>query len=58
MTVEYRVTFESGDTEQITVTASTLSACIAAVIPAARRYDRVSGKRDHVVTVEFWERRS
>lgn len=56
MTVEYRVTFESSETEFITVEASTLSACIAAVLPAARRYSRGSGKRDHIVTIEFWQR--
>jgi len=58
MTIEYRVTFESGDFEFITITASTLSAAIAQVPSAARRYDRNTGKRDHIVTIEFWARRA
>jgi hypothetical protein len=57
MTIEYRVTFVSRDTEQVTVTAANETACIAAAIRAAKRYDPKTGKRDHVITVEFWERR-
>jgi hypothetical protein len=58
MTVEYRVTFDSGTSEFVTVTASTLTACIRAALSAARRYSPITGKRDHVVTIEFWERRA
>lgn len=56
MEVEYRVQFESGAYEWIRVTGRTFSACIAAAIRAARRYDRDTGKRDHVLCVEFWQR--
>ena len=58
MTVEYRVTFDSGTSEFITVTAANLSACIKAAAVAARRYSPITGKRDHIVTIELWEVRS
>ena len=58
MTVEYRVTFDSGTSEFVTVTASTFSACIRAAISAARRYSPITGKRDHIISVEFWAVRS
>jgi hypothetical protein len=57
-TIEYRVTFESGDAEQVTVTAGNQSACIREAVRVSKRFDRDTGKRDHIVSVEFWERRT
>ena len=54
-TIEYRVLFDSGTSEFITVTGANLSACVAAALKAARRYSPITGKRDHVVSIELWD---